>query len=359
MQFNPNIRQSATPPSDVYTSEQVFEQLKEKLFARTWHWVADAADLRLNGSVIPFSLLEGCLNEPLLITRTEAGELHCLSNVCTHRGNLLVKHPGQFKTLVCGYHGRKFDLNGAFRFMPEFREAENFPSACDDLPSLPLHNWNGLLFTSLNPAVEFKDIVADMEQRVSWLPLHEFRFHSQYSQDYLVNANWMLYCDNYLEGFHIPYVHEGLNRMIDYQQYTTEIFRWSSLQLGLAKNGEDYFDQPPGSPDFGKKVAAYYFWLFPNMMFNFYPWGCSVNIVKPLSPSLTRVSFRTYIWKAEKYNTLAASMLERVEREDEDVVESVQLGVSSRLYNRGRYSPLREEGVHHFHSLLSEFTGLI
>jgi len=46
--------------------------------------------------------------------------------------------------------------------------------------------------------------------------------------------------------------------------------------------------------------------------------------------------------------------LDRVEREDEAIVEAVQRGVRSRLYDRGRYSPTREQGVHHFHRLLGE-----
>jgi choline monooxygenase len=174
-----------------------------------------------------------------------------------------------------------------------------------------------------------------------------------------VQANWALYCDNYLEGFHIPFVHASLNEAIDYGAYTTELFRWSSLQLGIAKGDEEAFDLPSGSPDAGKRVAAYYFWLFPNTMLNFYPWGCSVNVVQPLAVDRTRVSFITYVWKPERLERGAGAIggLDRVEREDEAVVESVQRGVRSRLYTRGRYSPTREQGVHHFHRLLVEALG--
>jgi len=105
----------------------------------------------------------------------------------------------------------------------------------------------------------------------------------------------------------------------------------------------------------GKEIAAYYFWVFPNMMFNFYPWGLSLNIVKPLSPSLTKVEFRTYIWDETKLEHGAGSILDKVEREDEDIVEKVQKGVSSRFYKHGRYSPKMEKGIHHFHSLITEF----
>lgn len=356
MSIHPDIRKSHTLNASVYADPAVFQALKDAVFARCWHWVADAEQLRIDNNVLPVTLLEGYLDEPLLLTN-ESGELRCMSNVCTHRGNLLVRHPGQLKGIVCSYHGRKFGLDGGFRFMPEFKEADDFPSPCDDLPRLPLHNWRNLLFTALEPVAPFDKLFGDMEKRIGWLPVEQFRFEPRYSQDYLVNANWKLYCDNYLEGFHIPYVHHSLNQVIDYQSYTTELFPWSSLQLGLAKGGEESFDLPESSPDYGKKVAAYYFWVFPNMMFNFYPWGCSVNIVKPLQVGITRVSFRTYIWKPEKFNAVTASLLERVEREDEDIVEQVQKGVRSRLYKRGRFSPEREQGVHHFHRLLDRLLG--
>ena len=131
------------------------------------------------------------------------------------------------------------------------------------------------------------------------------------------------------------------------------LFAWSSLQVGIARDDEDVFDLPPGSPDRGQRVAAYYFWLFPNLMLNVYPWGISVNIVSPLGVDQTRVTFLSYVWDASRLDRGAGAGLDRVEREDEAVVESVQKGVRSRLYDRGRYSPSREQGVHHFHRLLA------
>ncbi|MCA9243853.1 MAG: hypothetical protein KDA32_07875, partial [Phycisphaerales bacterium] len=105
----------------------------------------------------------------------------------------------------------------------------------------------------------------------------------------------------------------------------------------------------------GSAVAGYYFWLFPNLMLNFYPWGLSVNIVKPLRADRTRVSFLAYVVDESKLDSGAGAELDRVEREDEAIVEMVQRGVRSRLYDRGRYSPTREQGTHHFHRLLCEF----
>ena len=161
--------------------------------------------------------------------------------------------------------------------------------------------------------------------------------------------------DNYLEGFHIPFIHKDLAKTLDYSKYKSEIYPYCNLQIGIASGGEHSFDLPSDSVDYGKNIAAYYFWVFPNMMFNFYPWGLSLNMVKPINPKLTKVEFRTYVWDSSKLEFGAGSILDKVEREDEDIVEKVQKGVSSRFYKHGRFSPKMEKGVHHFHQLISQF----
>jgi choline monooxygenase len=160
----------------------------------------------------------------------------------------------------------------------------------------------------------------------------------------------MLYCENYLEGFHIPFVHASLAPTLEYGAYSTETFALGSLQLGVAASEGPAFEPPADHPDGGRRIAAYYFWLFPNLMFNFYPWGLSVNVVKPQGPDRAKVSFINYVWDRARLDR--GYSIDRVEREDEAVVESVQAGLGSRFYDRGRYSPKREAGVHHFHRLL-------
>ena len=90
-------------------------------------------------------------------------------------------------------------------------------------------------------------------------------------------------------------------------------------------------------------------------MFNFYPWGISVNIVKPLNMENTRVTYLTLVSDETKLEEGAGADLETVEFEDQAIVESVQRGIRSRFYNSGRYSPNREQGTHHFHRLICEF----
>jgi choline monooxygenase len=353
---DPDISRARTISTEVYTSPAFFDIAKEKIFACSWQWIADTDMVKQPGACYPFTLLENYLNEPLVLTRDERDNLHCLSNVCTHRGNLLVYEPCQQTNLRCRYHGRLFHLDGRFKSMPEFKEVKDFPSPDDDLTALPLFQWGKLLFTTPGKKYEAELFFRDMMQRMDWLPFSEFQHRPELSKDYFIDANWALYCENYLEGFHIPFVHSGLNAAIDFSDYSTELFYpFSSVQIGISKTGENCFDIPPSSPDHGRKVAAYYFWVFPNLMFNFYPWGLSINIVQPLAVDRTKVSFRIFVWKEALRSSGAGGELDKVEMEDEEIVQQVQKGIQSRFYKQGRYSVTREKGTHHFHELLAKF----
>lgn len=348
-----DIRSASTLPAQVYSDPRYFALQRETVFARSWQYAADSEQVKAPGHVLPFTLLEGCLDEPLVITSDENAELRCLSNVCTHRGALIVEGEGHLKSLRCRYHGRRFALDGSFVSMPEFDDTRDFPTNADCLPRLALEKWGPLLFTSIDPAVSFSEWIAPVSERMSFLPIHKMRRDQKTSRDYLIGANWALYCDNYLEEFHIPYVHAGLSEHLDYGSYYTEVFPNGSLQMGIARPGELAFDLPRDHPDHGKRVGAFYFWLFPNMMLNFYPWGLSLNVVYPLGPSRARVSFIPYVLDESLRDQGVGADLHKVEMEDEEVVESVQRGVGSRLYDRGRFSARREVGTHHFHRLLA------
>lgn len=355
LDIHEDIRKASTPPSCFYTTQEAYDEALEKVLARSWQWVGDCDLVKVPNQVHPLTLLEGSLNEPIVLTRDGKDKIHCISNVCTHRGNIVVEGPGNERFLRCRYHGRRFGLDGCFQHMPEFEGCEGFPGPADSLLKVPFAIWKNFLFAAVKPAVAFDPVLKQMDDRIGWMPIEQFTLEPSRVRDYMVRGHWALYVENYLEGFHIPFIHAGLNDVLNYEDYKTELHHYSILQLGVSKGGEEVFDLPKDSPDFGQNVSAYYWWVFPNMMFNFYPWGLSVNVVKPLGADRTRVSFIGYVWDRSKMGKGAGAELDRVEREDEAVVEMVQVGIRSRFYDRGRYSPKRETGTHHFHRLLQEF----
>jgi choline monooxygenase len=335
-EIEPDIRKAKTLASEFYTGERWFELSKEKIFARTWQFVGKASDF---DGLRPVTLLPGVLDEPLLLVKTD-DSLHCLSNVCTHRGKILVEEPTEAPRLIrCGYHGRRFSLDGKFMSMPEFEGVEDFPAESDNLRQVPFAVRQGFMFAAVEPFALFDESVSDVATQCADDAYGAQPLRLMASREYEIDAHWALYCENYLEGFHIPYVHHSLNEVVDYGTYATELFRYSSLQTALS----------------GDELAARYLFLFPNTMFNFYPWGISVNVVRPVSPSKTIVEFLTYVGDESLIDKGAGADLHRVELEDETVVESVQKGIRSRFYSHGRYSPTREQGTHHFHRLIAEF----
>ncbi len=345
--INPDISQAETLSSEFYTDEKFFRESKEKIFARSWQLVGTTDEI---DNIKPFTILENFLDEPILITKS-GKKLNCLSNVCTHRGKLLIDESCKANGIRCGYHGRRFDLTGKFLSMPEFENVKNFPSEKDNLPKLAFDTFGKLLFVSVNPSAKFEEFFAPVYECLSWVNWKDLKFSAEKSREYFVNAHWALYCENYLEGFHIPFVHQSLNAVVDYDSYATETFRFAILQTGFAKSGDNAFA-------FDQKIAALYFFVFPNLMLNFYPWGLSVNIVKPLETDLTRISYLTFVSDETKLNKGAGADLSRVEFEDQAVVEAVQKGINSRFYDKGRYSPTREQGTHHFHRLIAEFMNI-
>jgi choline monooxygenase len=348
--INKDISLAKTLPGRFYQDKEVFKKIIKTAFKTSWQLVGHKSLLPENGCCYPFELLKDSISEPLILVREEEG-INCLSNVCTHRGKILVENPGKFKFISCGYHGRCFNLNGSLRSMPEFKEVKDFPSANDHLSKLPVRELGIFLFTSLSPEIEFEKIFKPILERMSWFPFDKLQYSSENAATYHINAHWTLYCDNYLEGFHVPFVHPALDACLDYDNYDTILYDYCNLQLGVAEEGNICFEIPENAEDFGKKIYAYYWWVFPNLMINIYTWGISVNIVEPINMRETRVRFQTYFLEG-KESEFSKELLHHTEMEDEQIVNSVQKGLSSQLYKEGRFSVKREKGVHHFQSLL-------
>ena len=174
--------------------------------------------------------------------------------------------------------------------------------------------------------------------------LATFAHHQHVGYD--VACNWKVYVDNYLEGYHVPHIHPGLNRLLDYRSYVTETAEWYSYQWSPLEGGDTYGDG-----------QALYYWLWPNTMLNILPGRLQTNRVVPVGVDRCRVEFDFYYAqdasgeaRARRDADLAFS--DEVQHEDLEICEVVQRGLASGSYVAGRLNPLRENAVHHFHEVL-------
>lgn len=360
---DPDICRARTIDPRVFGDAVVHRALLHGIFARSWQLLRLGEPASDAGTTATgFTLLPGGLDEPLVWTRERAASEavapreRVLSNVCTHRANLIVDEPREGarghrgRELVCGYHGRRFGLDGRFRSMPDFEEALDFPCERDHLAELELERLGPLRFTRLARGLSFDVWSAPLAALLREFEGEELVFAPERTRDYDVAANWALYVENYLEGFHVPFVHKGLDVVLDPGAYRTELFAHAVRQVGIARPGSH---GPTMRRANEANVAGDYLWLWPNLMVNAYPWGISINLVEPTSPTTCRVRYLTWIARPELMDRGAGAGLDTVEHEDEAVVERVQRGVRARLYPRGRFSPTREQGPHWFERLLA------
>ena len=347
--INKDISIAETMPSYYYLNDDYYELSINNIFKNSWQIIIDQNSLQ--SKIYPFVFLKDSVNEPLLLISKD-NKYICLNNVCTHRGNLMYSEPSNSNNIHCKYHGRTFDLEGNFLSCPGFEDVKNFPSKSDNLNQIELKLWKLFIFSSLNPIININDILKDIDDRLGWYPFDKLSYDESNSNTYVINAHWALYCENYLEGFHVPFVHQGLNKDIKLDTYNTKILNNGVVQYTSSKLKKNVLTIPDGYINSNEDIYAYYYWIFPNIMLNFYSWGLSVNIIEPINKNKTKIRFLSYPINNNKQPNNTDSSLDKVEKEDQEIVLSVQKGIKSQFYNRGRYSAKYEKGVHYFHRLI-------
>jgi len=336
--FDARLERAETLPSRCYTDSVFLGAETRAIFLKSWQWVGHAEDLPEPGSYFTVERF----GEPVVLTRDKEGKLHARSNVCRHRASLVAQGRGCAKTLQCPYHGWTYELDGRLRSQREFEGAENWAPSEHGLPEIRLEQWGSFLFINFDSqAPSLAETLGEIphETREFGADLEDYRFLAR--REYTLDCNWKVYVDNYLEGYHLPMVHPELFRTLDYAQYRVEPRRRHSTQFAPLRNNP--------------AEKTLYYWVFPNLMVNIYPDNISLNLVLPLGPDSTYTLFEWFVRRGESPNLEdTVRFSDQIQKEDIAVCELVQKGLKSRHYDRGRYCPKRENGVHHFHSLWYE-----
>jgi choline monooxygenase len=336
-----------TPPAEFYIDPDRLALERERVFARSWQLVGHVEQLQRPGDF--FTTRLG--NEPLLFTN-DGGTIRGFFNVCRHRAGPIAYGCGNAQRLVCRYHGWTYELSGQLLRTTEMEGAEDFDPKHIRLQPVAVHRFGPLLFAALDPATPaFDEMFPGVSQHCAPLGLERMGYVT--TREYPVRANWKVYVDNFLEGYHIPLVHPALNREIDYRQYITEAGVRHTLQYAPVREGtSEHFKGENGDG------RAYYYWLFPNIMLNIYEGQLQTNVVIPVDVDHTIVRFEWFAFPPlpdpqtdVRWNELA-QFSETVQAEDAHICEAVQFNLRSRAYRSGPYSPKRENGVRLFHKLM-------
>jgi choline monooxygenase len=345
--FDSRLAYARTLPSAYYFESAILDDENRNVFGRSWQLAGRADQVRETGQFFTTTIAE----EPVLVVRGSDGELRALSNVCRHRAGPVAKGEGKRPVLQCGYHGWTYSLDGSLLQTPEMSGIECFDRGEFSLPRFRVEIWNELVFVNLDrDASPLADFLGDLVARLAPRNYDGFRLAAR--KEWTLDCNWKVYVDNYLEGYHIPIVHPGLFRELDYQNYRTETRTNFSIQHAPLKRPERIRVNEPGED-------IDYFWIWPNLMLNVYPDNFSTNLILPLGPTRTLTLFDWYFSDPDAPavrqridETIAFS--DEIQLEDIEICQAVQRGLRSSTYDTGRYSPSRENGVHHFHGLYAD-----
>ncbi len=349
------LARAETLPARAYTDPAVLPLEQERIFRRTWQFACPLDQLRLAGNYVALEIL----GTPVVLTRDEQGTLRAFYNVCRHRAGVVARGAGNRKSLQCAYHGWLYGLDGCLRNTPEFDGVEGFRKEDFGLIPIRVETWGPFAFINLDasapPLAEFMGAIPAETARFDFSGMKRVE-----RRDYEVRANWKVYIDNYLEGYHVPIAHPGLYRELDYERYRVDTFHYYSKQFAPIR--------PVRPEDSTSRVfrtmagddEAFYYWIFPNFMLNIYQGSLQLNHVIPLAFDRTLTVFEWYFAEPgtpESWNGLQDSIAfsDQVQREDIELCHDVWANLNTGVYDRGRFSVKRENGVHHFQRLYTEF----
>ncbi|MDH5432394.1 MAG: aromatic ring-hydroxylating dioxygenase subunit alpha [Gammaproteobacteria bacterium] len=332
--------------ADLYCNESFYSLENDVVFQNNWQLVGHIDQLSNTGDQLVCEIAE----LPIVVVRNENNELKAFHNVCRHRAGPVATENGNSKVLRCKYHGWTYSLDGELNSAPEMGSTPNFDVCQYHLPQVEISEWQGFIFVSINkPAVPLEKMLSGITDNIKPINLSEMTF--SHREEYIIECNWKVYMDNYLEGYHIPHIHPELNQLIDYRNYETEVKAWYSYQYSKLTEHNNEVD------NFYGKGTAHYYCIFPNLMLNILPGRLQTNQIIPITKNKTKVVFDYFYTELESEETQKLIAQDKtfshvVQKEDINICEQVQKGLNSGSYVPGRLCVKRELGVLHYQNLI-------
>jgi Rieske 2Fe-2S family protein len=341
---------SRTLPGEHYTSAGLLEEEQDRIFAREWVCVGRVSRLERPGDYF----LRTIAGESIIVLRDREGALRAFFNVCRHRGTRICKEEsGRFpETIQCPYHAWTYRMDGQLVGAPHMQDVEGFDKKDYALHSAAVAEWEGFLFVNLDEdAVPFSKAWAAMRGRLERFDLARLSVGHRVVYD--VKANWKLVFQNYSECLHCPMIHPELTTVLPFQSGANDLtegpFLGGYMEIKAPHESATLSGRACGRPVSGNLPEgdlrrAYYYTLMPNLMLSIHPDYVNYYLVRPLAPDRTEVESE-WLFHPETLADATCNPRDAIEfwdvtnRQDWDIVERSQLGISSRRYRPGPYSP--------------------
>ncbi|MEP6910931.1 MAG: aromatic ring-hydroxylating dioxygenase subunit alpha [Actinomycetota bacterium] len=325
-----------TLPWSWYSDPEVLRREQERIFRRAWQYVGHAGRVKGDGD----RFAAWAADVPVLVVR-DGDEIRAFLNVCRHRGSLLVEADGNGKTIQCPYHAWTYDLDGSLRAAPRSEREEGFDQEELSLHPMRLETWGQFLF--VNPDSDTTPLADTLGPVPNLVPVDDLVFHSR--DDYELQANWKIGCENYLECYHCPVAHKGFSAAYDVDPD----------EYRLESTGDHVLSQFAHTRDDVEAQGQFHF-VWPNLKINVLAGTPNLSIGPLLPAGPERSSgFLDYFFDSGADDGWVNELLafdRQVGAEDRVLVERVQKGVRSGIVEEGRLLGESEQLVARFQELV-------
>ncbi len=299
------MNRTAVLPKSAYTSQEWYDREQKEIFGNTWQYAGLVEDLKEPGD----SLTIQCGFQNILVVMGKDEQLRAFHNICRHRGTQLLRTEGKRqKAITCPYHDWTYNLNGQLVSVPD--KKKEFPDL--ELGTICLHRasvavWRGVIWVHPKPNAEYiTNWFAETDQYLG--PHAPLRLIEYPGSDYekVVNANWKIIVENYIDIYHLSHLHSNTLNMYDHRKAEFRFVRdhymfWEPLAKTYRENLSDLMPYKGIGEMKDSHVGAYVPWLFPSLGLVETESSWSVFHIEPISPEKTKIKIRT---KLEKMSTM-------------------------------------------------------
>ncbi len=145
---------------------------------------------------------------PLLLTRTETGQVRAHLNVCRHRGARVAQGCGKARALTCPYHAWSYGLDGRLKARPADAAFAGAPVTAHGLQALAVEERNGLIWVMPKPeqSLDLERHLGNLDSELASFELGGF--HHYQTRTLTRRMNWKLLLDTFLESYHFCVLHK-------------------------------------------------------------------------------------------------------------------------------------------------------